>query len=327
MNKGRFTNILCVLHDTHVQDPLIAQAVHIARVHQASLTVMLSLDTLPPNAQMVMQSFEYLESQSTMAQSAQTWLDSKLARWADDIPIKGVVAVGELFLEVIKFTVQNNIDLVIKRNQHGLLNTLTGSDDRHMLRKCPCPVWIMQHEKEKNYKHIVAAVDVNYHYPAHEIAIRKQLALDILNYSAHIAVLENAQLHVVHVYDSVPENILRSGFISVDENALQQDRQAIHQEREAEILRLLGVLQLDIGEEQYNKITPCIHLVQGYPRREIAKASKQCQANVVVMGTLSRLGVPGYIMGGTAEETIVQLDCGIIGLKPEGFVTPVDMED
>ncbi|MBU3020880.1 universal stress protein [Aestuariibacter sp. A3R04] len=325
MSKGRFSNILCILHDTHDQDPLIAQAMHVARVHQASLTVMLSLDALPPNAQMVMQSFEYLESQSTMAQSAQTWLDTKIAQWGDELPIMGVVAIGELFLEAVKYVVTHNIDLVIKRSQHGILNNLTGSDDRHMLRKCPCPVWIVQQKKEKKYSQIVAAVDVNYHYPTHEIAIRKQLALDILNYAAHIALLEHAQLHIVHVYDSVPENILRNGFISVNENVLQQNLQAIHEERETEIMRLLGILQLDIGEEQYKQLAPCLHLIKGYPRREIAKTSKQCQADAVVMGTLSRLGVPGYIMGGTAEETIVQLDCAVIGLKPEGFVTPVDV--
>lgn len=325
MSTGHFKHILCVLHDTHDQDQLVSQAMHIAKKHQAKLTIMLAMEALPPNAQMIMQSFAYLESQSTMLQSAQQWLEKKLETWTVDYPAEGVVAVGHLFLEVITRVVQHKHDLVIKLADNATAKSITGTEDRHLLRKCPCPVWIIHRDQDRKYKQVVAAIDINYHYPKHEVSIRKQLAYDILACASRIALLDYAQLHVVHVFDAVPENILRNGFISVDEDVMQGDLRAIHDEREHELERLLSELKDELGEEAYEYLKPKIHMVHGYPRREIAATADICNADVIVMGTLSRLGVPGYIMGGTAEETIEQLKCGVVGLKPEGFVTPVDV--
>ncbi|MBU2977739.1 universal stress protein [Alteromonas sp. C1M14] len=321
--KGHFKNILCVLHDTNEQEALVAQAKHIAKKHQAKLTVLLVLDELPPNANMIMQSFEYLESQSTLSQTAQSWMDDKVAQWSANYPVKGEIAIGHLYLEVIRHVVSNQYDLVVKFTENQLTTSITGTEDRNLLRKCPCPVWILHRTQSRKYKQVVAAIDINYHYPQHEVQIRKQLALDVLSYASRIALLEYAQLHVVHVFDAVPENILRHGFISVNEHALQNDLQGIQGEREAELNRLLGVLRLELGDEAYEYLKPQCHLVHGYPRKLIAQTAKACEADVIVMGTLSRLGVPGYIMGGTAEETIEQLECAVVGLKPEGFVTPV----
>ena len=141
-----------------------------------------------------------------------------------------------------------------------------------------------------------------------------------------MAEAENASLHVVHVYDAVPENILRQGFISVDEDAVQHDLSKIKLEREEEVNRLLGLIALDHNDKAPTIAEPAVHLVRGYPRRDIAATANACNADLIVMGTLSRLGVPGYIMGGTAEETIEQIDCAVVGLKPDGFVTPVDVD-
>ncbi|MEG3766105.1 universal stress protein [Alteromonas sp. 14N.309.X.WAT.G.H12] len=325
--KGHFKNILCVLHDTHEQEALVAQAMHIAKKHQAKLTVLLVLDELPPNANMIMQSFEYLESQSSLSQTAQSWMDKKVAQWAEQYPVTGEIAIGHLYLEVIHLVVSKHYDLVVKFTENQLTMSITGAEDRNLLRKCPCPVWILHRNQPRQYKQVVAAIDINYHYPQHEVQIRKQLALDILSYASRIALLEYAQLHIVHVFDAVPENILRHGFISVNEHALQQDLRAIKSERETELDRLLGILRLELDDKAYEYLTPQCHLVHGYPRKMIAEAASSCGADIIVLGTLSRLGVPGYIMGGTAEETIEQLECAVVGLKPEGFVTPVRLPD
>ena len=78
--KGHYKNILCVLSDSHRQDDTVAQALHIAKAHQASLTIMLSLESLPPNASMVMESFSYVDSQQTMETQAPKATTSKIGR-------------------------------------------------------------------------------------------------------------------------------------------------------------------------------------------------------------------------------------------------------
>jgi len=41
------------------------------------------------------------------------------------------------------------------------------------------------------------------------------------------------------------------------------------------------------------------------------------------MGTVCRTGVAGLFIGNTAEKVLRQVDCSLLTVKPEGFVTPV----
>ena len=321
--KGHYKNILCVMTDTHKQDNLVAQAMHIAKSHQAKLTLVLALESLPPNARMVMESFSYLDSERSMGSAANDWLEERVKEWSATYPMKGVVKVGHPFADVITKVQEDKHDLVVKTSEAGHGSSLFGTDDMHLLRKCPCPVWVINAHRSEQYKSVVAALDLNYHYPKHEIATRKKLNLDILRHAVQVSLLEFAQLHIVHVFDAVPENILRGGFISVDEDSMESDLATIHTERDEELDRLLTEVESELETGVIDYLSPQRHLVRGYPRREIAATAHSLDADVVVMGTVARLGVPGFIMGGTAEETIQQLNCAVLGVKPAGFVSPI----
>jgi len=45
--------------------------------------------------------------------------------------------------------------------------------------------------------------------------------------------------------------------------------------------------------------------------------------DVLVMGTLGRTGISGFIIGNTAENVVQKLECSLLALKPGGFVSPV----
>jgi nucleotide-binding universal stress UspA family protein len=47
------------------------------------------------------------------------------------------------------------------------------------------------------------------------------------------------------------------------------------------------------------------------------------QADMVVMGTVARTGIPGFITGNTAEMILAQIESSVLAIKPEGFKTPV----
>ena len=198
--KGHYKNILCVLSDSHRQDDTVAQAVHIAKAHQASLTIMLALEALPPNASMVMESFSYIDSQQTMETQAKHWLSEQAESWGEKYALNTTVSVGQPLIDVVSHVLKNDIDLVIKRAEESFLDKLFGSLDMRLFRKCPCPVWIINHKPRSQYKNVVAALDLNYHYPQHEVTIRRDLNRDILRHASQIALLEFAQLHIVHVF-------------------------------------------------------------------------------------------------------------------------------
>jgi nucleotide-binding universal stress UspA family protein len=44
---------------------------------------------------------------------------------------------------------------------------------------------------------------------------------------------------------------------------------------------------------------------------------------LLVMGTVCRTGVAGFLIGNTAEGVLDQINCSVLTLKPEGFKTPV----
>jgi hypothetical protein len=65
-----------------------------------------------------------------------------------------------------------------------------------------------------------------------------------------------------------------------------------------------------------------IHLVQGEPRLLIPKLAAKERIDLIVMGTFCRTGIPGFLIGNTAEHILQNVDCSVLAVKPEGFVTP-----
>ena len=64
-------------------------------------------------------------------------------------------------------------------------------------------------------------------------------------------------------------------------------------------------------------------LLRGDPQVVIPSKVKELDADVLVLGTVSRTGVGGLLIGNTAEAILNRVDCSVMTLKPEGFVSPV----
>jgi len=54
---------------------------------------------------------------------------------------------------------------------------------------------------------------------------------------------------------------------------------------------------------------------------------KVLQADLVVMGTVARTGIAGWLIGNTAEAILEQLQCSVLAVKPHGFVSPVKLAE
>ena len=46
----------------------------------------------------------------------------------------------------------------------------------------------------------------------------------------------------------------------------------------------------------------------------------------MVMGTVCRTGVAGFFIGNTAENVLHQVNCSVLAVKPQGFVSPVKLK-
>jgi universal stress protein E len=66
-----------------------------------------------------------------------------------------------------------------------------------------------------------------------------------------------------------------------------------------------------------------IHLVQQRASRAIIEAVAAIGPDLLVMGTLGRIGIPGFFIGNTAERVLDEVGCSLLVRKPAGFVSPV----
>lgn len=94
-------------------------------------------------------------------------------------------------------------------------------------------------------------------------------------------------------------------------------------------LTVLGVLERlprDLAKHPLSGIPHNVHLLKGDPAEVIASLTAKKRIDLIVMGTVGRTGIPGFLIGNTAETVLRQVNCSVLAVKPEGFVTPVKIE-
>ena len=99
----------------------------------------------------------------------------------------------------------------------------------------------------------------------------------------------------------------------------------VKQQRESEMARLLKELNNQPGSPVLDCVEYRVHLVKGPPRKTIPAIAREVRADMVVMGTVARVGIPGFITGNTAEMILSQINSSVLAIKPEGFRTPVTL--
>jgi len=234
------------------------------------------------------------------------------------------VRFGTVFVEAIREVLRNGHDLVIKSvGEGGPHSFLFGGTDQHLLRKCPCPVWVMVGETSDNYRNILAAVDFD---PWAEDADEGDLNRQILDIAGTLAVTDFAQLHVVHAWESITDNMIRVFGSELSDRDAEANRDQERREHQARLDILNRRMQQHFGGEAHSYLAPKFHLRKGAARDVIPVLADELEADLVVMGTVSRTGIPGLLIGNTAEVILNNLECSVLAVKPPGFVTPVTLE-
>jgi nucleotide-binding universal stress UspA family protein len=65
----------------------------------------------------------------------------------------------------------------------------------------------------------------------------------------------------------------------------------------------------------------------GDPKTVIPRVVGERQVDLIVMGTVTRTGIAGFLIGTTAEDVLRKVDCSVLTVKPDKFVTPVAASD
>lgn len=320
----RYKDILCIVEPGEVCSHALERSITLAENNQANLTVVAVAPHVTAGIGMPEGGPISADLQEAVVSAHTQGLENLVDPYRARMQIETNVLIGTPFLEIIHDVQRNNRDLVVKvPEKRDWLDRLFGSDDMHLLRKCPCPVWLLKPGKSASYKRIVAAVDVDDTYPAEELKTRHALNRQILEMASSLALSEFADLHIVHAWEVIPESALREKFLhTTEEKIIVYADQARHRHA-LNLDALMKEVASTLGQDTLDYLKPQTHLVKGWARKEIPALVKRVKADLVIMGTVARTGIPGFIMGNTAETILNQIDCSVLAIKPHGFVTPV----
>lgn len=299
----RFKSILVVFNDAIGAEDALEQAVSLARENFAHLTVTVVLRGGEASPQLVEETEKRLRRLSLSVQNAGV------------SDIRTLVLVGTPFLEVIRQVIRAKHDLVLACAESGsvIKSIFFGSTATHLVRKCPCPVWIVKPGQPVPYKRILVAVDP--HNPGSEDQINRL----IMDLATSMASRDHSALHIMHAWnvDGNDRDSLRSEITIEQRDSILKRH---HDKHLAAVNNLVS--HYPMSEFDYR-----IHLPRGRPEQAIAMLVRQEQIDLIVMGSVARAGIPGYLIGNTAETVLASERCSILTVKPNGFETPVSLLD
>jgi len=320
----RFKNILYISKGNINQTAAMMRAVTLAENNQAELTVIDVIPGTPPDIGITDNESISADLQAAMVNEPKLRLASLIEPYRQRLNIRFEVLIGTPFLEIIHAVLRHDYDLVIKPAENpDFLERLFGSDDMHLLRKCPCPVWLIKPQEKPGYGNILAAVDFDSQETANE---EQNLNHQIIELSASLALSDFSALHLAHVWDAPAEGKIQtwSGTPATAVAAYVEGERLNH---EAGLYQLGEWLRKQIGREAYNYLSPHFHLRKGQASQAIIALAAELPADLIVMGTVARTGISGLIIGNTAESILEQVNCSVLALKPPGFVCPVKLTE
>ena len=305
----RFKNILVVSVGTRGDLAALNRANRLALANQAKITFVRVIEGLPLSASYFLSGKRAAEIQEASETLARKELERLRKHFDGSLRVTSKVLVGKPFVELIRAVHSASHDLLIKpREVTGESPTLT-SVDLHLLRKCPCPTWIVNSGQRKPYSKVLIAVDPDPSDPE-----KLQLHADLLEIGTSLARKENGKVEVVHVWRLYGESILRGPRFKLS------DAEISDMERKEKAIRLQWLESLVAPHADDSlKVT----LVKGQAEIALSEIIDKKKPDIVVMGTVARTGLPGLLIGNTAENVLSRIKCSILAVKPRGFTSPV----
>lgn len=323
---NRFQDILCVFPGGRPDSAALQRAVSLAENNQSRLKVVAVVAPISIGMGMPENGPISTELRVTKIKALEHDIDTAVEPYLERVKIETGVLVGIQFLEIIREVLRHGHDLVIKVPEpQDWLDRFLGSEDMHLLRKCPCPVWLIKPSVPGPLRRILASIDVSHIYPADEMKARRSLNQQILEMASSLALANSAELHIVHAWQVVGENAMRIAMAmnpDLDADAYVEE---VLQDRKSNLDELLQLVARNIGAEALESLKLRWHLIKGRARKEIPALTEELKADVLVMGTVARTGIPGIISGNTAESILNQIHCSVLAIKPAGFETPVTL--
>jgi universal stress protein E len=221
-------------------------------------------------------------------------------RLRSGVEARPVLAPGKGWVELLRQVERDRHDLVVigSRKDSGLRRALFGRTGFHLLRNCPCPVWVTRPGTAAGPRRILVASDLS---PEAEQALRLGVGL--------VERARGAHLHVLHLVD-YPLNHLWSPDLS-DAWAQAYERQ-VRADAERALRGQIQRAGLPPGDRRVD-----VHLSEraGVPDEAILEFIQARDIDLVILGTAARSGLAAFFMGNVAERLLPEVSCSLLVAK------------
>jgi universal stress protein E len=221
------------------------------------------------------------------------------------------VASGRAWQEIIREVLRSGQQLVIvgTRDAGAAERLLFGSTAMRLLRKCPCPVWVTRPAREPEPEHTTILVADDF----------SEIGMRALNMAVWAAQVSGSRLLVLHAVEYPIAISLHRGGMTEEE--VEAYREKCRSEAEAEQNGRLATTDYRTVQAGTQ-----VQITVGRADSVIEDAIEEHNVDLLVMGTIARGGIPGFVLGNTAERLLPQIRCSVLAIKPDDFVSPVTLE-
>ncbi len=321
---SQMKRILYLSEPASQQAEALKQAIAFAQNQAASLTVLevmpevrLQLNPLPQN-------LDINQLEQELKSERQRYLTGLIDSLETDVEVSVQIKTGKRFVETIRTVLAEQYDLLIKVAENPpWLERLFGSDDMHLLRKCPCPLWIIKPAARQEYKNILLALDFDTTDPSSAMNPFNQ---SLLRFSAEMANDVDTRLHILHCWQPPDEMLLKAWGQLND----QQTRQYVNDEKTAHqrsLQRIADYVNPNLGKSGQGQRYAYFHLIEGAADKVIPEQANALDVDLLIMGSVARTGISGVFIGNTAEMVLEQVACSVLVIKPTEFVSPVTLDN
>ncbi len=311
---SQYQNILVAIDPQQDDQPALRRAVYLNQLIGGKIKAFLPIydfsyemtTLLSPDERTAMRQGVISQRSEWIREQAQAYLDAGV-----DIDIK-VIWHNRPYEAIIREVLAHQHDLVLKMaHQHDRLEAVIFTPtDWHLLRKCPCPVWMVKDQPPPEGGKALVAVNLASEEPHHD-ALNQKLIRETVKLAESV---NHTEVHLVGAYPITPINIA----IELPDFDPSVYNDAI---RGQHLVAMKALRQKFSISEEFT------HVEKGLPEEVIPELSAHLGAGIVVLGTIGRTGLSAAFLGNTAEQVIDHLRCDLLAIKPDDFVSPITLDD
>jgi universal stress protein E len=195
--------------------------------------------------------------------------------------------------------------LVVKDTHYhsAIRRSVFSNTDWHVIRDCKTPLWLVKPSNRVEITTLVAAVD-----PVHDRDKPAQLDHRILDAAEEIRAAIDGKLHVVHAFDPAPIYAVSTDAMSFPITEPINDAVAA--------LRSQHQAAMDELAKKHQLAIESMRVIDGETREVLVGTVDELDADVVVIGAVSRGALKRLALGSTAERVLDFVPCDLLIVKP-----------